>query len=223
MPLLRTDLKDKTMKGPQILSPLPSKAVSSADGLMQYSSLNSVATALLEIKEVIFMQTKMTIWNQAIKETTTPTSAPPDEYERPEDLKEININRVEARNVHSMNMKDSLSFSERLKISVFGQLKVITLLSTVSKYQDMNCLYEITSFYNVQMRTRRMRCPLGTNGLFAGLSCTCKTQDKEERSSSSLPAKVNLITISRVFFKRKFFCCCICHFESNIVFEFRGG
>ena len=134
MPLLRTDLKDKTMKGPQLLSPLPSKAVSSADGLMQYSSLNSVATALLEIKEVIFMQTKMTIWNQAIKETTTPTSAPPDEYERPEDLKEININRVEARNVHSMNMKDSLSFSERLKISVFGQLKVITLLSTVSFY-----------------------------------------------------------------------------------------
>jgi len=55
-------------------------------------------------------------------------------FRSPEDLKEININRVEARNVHSMNMKDSLSFSERLKISVFGQLKVNTLLSTVSFY-----------------------------------------------------------------------------------------
>lgn len=123
MPLLRTDLKDKSMKCE------PSKVVTSTDGLVQYSSPNSVATALLEIKEVIFMQTKMAIWNQAIKETTTPTSAPPDEYERPEDLKEININRVEARNVHSMNMKDNLSFSERLKISVFGQLKVINLTS----------------------------------------------------------------------------------------------
>ena len=91
---------------------------------LEYSRLSSTAAALVDIKQVIFMQTKMAMWSHAVRETTTPTGAPPDEYERPEDLKEININRVEARNAISMNIKDSLTFAERMRISVFGQLKV---------------------------------------------------------------------------------------------------
>ena len=74
-----------------------------------------------QLKRVIFTQTKEQVWSLAIKESTTPTAAPPDEYERPDDLREISINRVEARNAEKS--KDHLSFSERLKVSVFGQLQ----------------------------------------------------------------------------------------------------
>ena len=85
------------------------------------------------------------LWTPALKETTTATGAPPDEYERPDDLKEININRIEARNFKNdaNNIQDNinedadstvrssspdillssqLSFDARLKMSVFGQL-----------------------------------------------------------------------------------------------------
>ena len=54
----------------------------------------------LDVKNVIFTRTKMSgLWIPALKETTTATGAPPDEYERPDDLKEISINRIEARNI----------------------------------------------------------------------------------------------------------------------------
>lgn len=82
-----------------------------------------------QLKRVVFTQTKEQIWSLAIKESTTPTAAPPDEYERPDDLREISINRVEARNAEKS--KDHLSFPERLKVSVFGQL-----LSSMMSWDD---------------------------------------------------------------------------------------
>ena len=105
----------------------------------------SSRSVFLDIKNVIFTRTKVVgLWNPALKETTTATGAPPDEYERPDDLKEININRIEARNIKNENItqdnnnKDTdstvgsssidallpsnLSFDARLKMSVFGQL-----------------------------------------------------------------------------------------------------
>lgn len=78
------------------------------------------STAVMLMKNVIFTSTKMKVWNYAVKESTTSTTAPADEYERPDDLREININRVEARNAEKN--KDALSFTERLRVSVFGQL-----------------------------------------------------------------------------------------------------
>jgi hypothetical protein len=85
------------------------------------TSRNAAANcAISQIKRVIFTQTKMKVWLYAIKESTTPTTAPADEYERPDDLREITINRVEARNAEKM--KDSLSFQDKLRVSVFGQL-----------------------------------------------------------------------------------------------------
>jgi len=82
-----------------------------------------------QLKRVVFTQTKLQVWSLAIKESTTPTAAPPDEYERPDDLREININRVEARNAEKS--KDHLTFPERLKVSVFGQL-----LSSMMSWDD---------------------------------------------------------------------------------------
>jgi hypothetical protein len=82
-----------------------------------------------QLKRAIFTQTKEQVWSLAIKESTTPTAAPPDEYERPDDLREISINRVEARNAEKS--KDHLSFPERLKVSVFGQL-----LSSMMSWDD---------------------------------------------------------------------------------------
>ena len=105
----------------------------------------SSRSVFLDIKNVIFTRTKVVgLWNPALKETTTATGAPPDEYERPDDLKEININRIEARNIKNDGitqdnnnkgidstfssssidtlLPSSLSFDARLKMSVFGQL-----------------------------------------------------------------------------------------------------
>ena len=51
------------------------------------------------VKRAVFTRSKLLgLWLPALRETTTPTGAPPDEYERPDDLREISINRLEARN-----------------------------------------------------------------------------------------------------------------------------
>jgi hypothetical protein len=114
------------------------------------------------VKRAVFTRSKLLgLWLPALRETTTPTGAPPDEYERPDDLREININRLEARNTaaaasalpsdaaSAMSSSSSsavttvevatsivsaaaaaaagadfsaIPFSERLRMSVFGQL-----------------------------------------------------------------------------------------------------
>jgi hypothetical protein len=81
---------------------------------------SSTRNLLLGLKRSIFTSTKMSFWQLAIQETTAPTAAPADEYERPEEIREIPINRIQARN--AIKKKDSLTFGERLKLSVFGQL-----------------------------------------------------------------------------------------------------
>lgn len=83
------------------------------------SSSNS-SSCLISLKRILFTRIKMSYWEDLIRETTTPTMAPADEYEKPDDLREITINRVESRN--SEKVKDSIPFSSRVKISVFGQL-----------------------------------------------------------------------------------------------------
>eukprot|EP01039_Chlorochromonas_danica_P000707 gene707-769_t len=73
------------------------------------------------IKHAVFTSTKLNYWQLVVEETTVPTSAPPDEYERPDEIREITINRIQAR--HAIKRKDALSFEEKLRLSVFGQLK----------------------------------------------------------------------------------------------------
>ena len=102
----------------------------------------------LDLKKIIFTRTKLAgLWIPALKETTTATGAPPDEYERPDDLKEISINRIVASNAKALQAADLelsfherlpsgdsvaqgvgksvgglLPFADRLKMSVFGQI-----------------------------------------------------------------------------------------------------
>jgi hypothetical protein len=102
----------------------------------------------LDLKKIVFTRTKLTgLWIPTLRETTTATGAPPDEYERPDDLKEISINRIVASNAKAMQAADLelsfqdrlspsdrvtqgagkgvtglLPFAERLKMSVFGQI-----------------------------------------------------------------------------------------------------
>ena len=102
----------------------------------------------LDLKKIVFTRTKLTgLWIPALRETTTATGAPPDEYERPDDLKEISINRIVASNAKAMqaadlevsfqdrlspsdrvtqgagkNVTGLLPFADRLKMSVFGQI-----------------------------------------------------------------------------------------------------
>jgi hypothetical protein len=68
----------------------------------------------------VFTRIKSAIWNAAMRETTTPTAAPGDEFDRPEDLIEISVNRLEAKALQRAD--ESVSFSEKLGKSVLGQL-----------------------------------------------------------------------------------------------------
>ena len=63
---------------------------------------------------------QMNYWNEVVQETTTNTPPNPDEYERPEDIREIEVNRVKARSVAVEG--DALSFKDKLKASLLGQL-----------------------------------------------------------------------------------------------------
>lgn len=89
--------------------------------LRSVSAGNSIsAQTILDIKKIIFTRTKLRFWDRALTETTTTTGAPPDEFERPDDLKEIKINRPEA--LDAQKAAQTLPFSDRLRSSIFGQL-----------------------------------------------------------------------------------------------------
>jgi hypothetical protein len=83
----------------------------------------------MSIKRVIFTRMKLRLWRLAVTETTLFTTPPPDEYERPDELPEITLNRMEAHSAR--DMKESLSFNEKLSKSLFGQL-----LSVLSDWDD---------------------------------------------------------------------------------------
>ena len=64
------------------------------------------------VKRAVFTRSKLLgLWLPALRETTTPTGAPPDEYERPDDLREISINRLEARSASTATLSTSSSSS----------------------------------------------------------------------------------------------------------------
>lgn len=63
---------------------------------------------------------QMSYWSEVVQETTTFTLPNPDEYERPEEIREIEVNRVKAR---SMAVEaDALNFGDKLRASLLGQL-----------------------------------------------------------------------------------------------------
>ena len=45
----------------------------------------------------IFTSAKLNLWHEVLRETTTPTVPPADEYERPEELREVALNRMQVR------------------------------------------------------------------------------------------------------------------------------
>lgn len=71
-------------------------------------------------KRVIFTRTKLKLWKLAVRESTVFTTPPPDEYERPDEIPEITLNRMEAQ--MAKQMRESLPFSDCLSKSLFGQL-----------------------------------------------------------------------------------------------------
>ena len=78
------------------------------------------ARTYLNLKQVIYMSTKMQFWNVTMIETTHATSAPADEYDRPSGIPEITINRAKAKAL--LPIKDTLTDGEKYHNSVFGQL-----------------------------------------------------------------------------------------------------
>ena len=99
---------------------------------------SSLATELRFLKGLVFMRTKLDLWHAALRETTTYTSVPGDEYEKPDEMREIVINRLGSKHYLSSLPMASESrggdggltaalrhyrqLPEALKTSVFGQL-----------------------------------------------------------------------------------------------------
>lgn len=75
---------------------------------------------LLDLKRIVFSRVKLSHWNLAVLETTTNTTLPADEFERPDEIKELRVNRPEA--LDAERNKETLSYASRLKMSIFGQL-----------------------------------------------------------------------------------------------------
>ena len=49
----------------------------------------------IHIKNIIFQRVKMNVWNELLDATTEPTQPPMDEYDKPDELIEITINRIQ--------------------------------------------------------------------------------------------------------------------------------
>ncbi|CAM9457945.1 unnamed protein product [Discosporangium mesarthrocarpum] len=76
--------------------------------------------AVGELRGLLLTQTKMRYWNLVVKETTTFTLPNSDEYERPDEIREIEVNRVKARSAAVEG--DAFSFEDKLRASLLGQL-----------------------------------------------------------------------------------------------------
>ena len=87
-----------------------------------------------------FVQTNY--WNTVVQETTTFTLPNPDEYERPEEIREIEVNRVKARSVAVEG--EALGFGDKLRASLFGQLN-----ESMSDWEDRDLR---RSFVHMQVK-----------------------------------------------------------------------
>jgi hypothetical protein len=80
---------------------------------------SSLAKRWRSLRRLLFTQTKIGFWDSVLDATTTITPLPADEYEDPREIKTIKLNRIQA-NVGKLSTVHSSS--ERMKLSVFGQL-----------------------------------------------------------------------------------------------------
>jgi len=82
--------------------------------------LSSGGTIFSILKRLVFTHIKLQLWKLAVEETTEVTCLPADEYERPDEMVEIKLNRMDA--TAAKEVKESLTFRERMQKSLFGQL-----------------------------------------------------------------------------------------------------
>ncbi|OQS06539.1 HECT E3 ubiquitin ligase, partial [Thraustotheca clavata] len=72
---------------------------------------STTARALTSIRDLIFKRYKTSFWKSILEITTTHTTPPSDEYDRPESIREISLNRIQA-------LEDNCPFEK----TIFGQL-----------------------------------------------------------------------------------------------------
>jgi hypothetical protein len=77
------------------------------------------ARRLRSLRKLVLNYTKRAHWEAVLQATTTPTPLHQDEYEDPREIKTIKINRVRAS---ASRLASIRNISERLRLSVFGQL-----------------------------------------------------------------------------------------------------
>jgi len=83
---------------------------------------SSTGQAYSLLRDTLLTHVKIEHWQNLVLQTTTFTNPPPDEYERPDEIREYPVNRMQAR--HKLTeASDGMSPQELLPHSLFGQLK----------------------------------------------------------------------------------------------------
>ena len=85
----------------------------------------NIAEKLGDLRGLVLTRVKTRFWHSLLEATTTATSLPPDEYDRPTDIKEIKVNRIRA----SQHQLVALAPPARMHRSVFGQLLMNTSMA----------------------------------------------------------------------------------------------
>ncbi|CAM9487476.1 unnamed protein product [Chrysoparadoxa australica] len=97
----------------------------SGDPTVKIGVVSPMAASLVAVRGVLFTESKVAAWSAAVDSTTTFTLPNPDEYERPDEIREVELNRMQAHNVAVEG--ESVPFADRLRVSIFGQLQDIML------------------------------------------------------------------------------------------------
>jgi len=89
---------------------------------------NSLGWVLGQTRQILLTWTKKSFWEAVLSATTTPTPLATDEYEDPQQIRLVNVNRIRAA---PPKLASLLSPEERVEASVFGQL-----YNEISKWGD---------------------------------------------------------------------------------------
>ena len=81
--------------------------------------LSSLGAQIVSLKKIVFFSTKLKVWNDLIDHTITNTVPPEDEYDKPQSLQILKINRISAYRTKLEAIGDN---KKRINRSIFGQL-----------------------------------------------------------------------------------------------------
>ena len=101
---------------------------------------SSFGQKIHSIKNIIFQRVKMNVWNELLDATTEPTQPPMDEYDKPDELIEITINRIQAS---SENLKKAQTYNNGFTCRHLVKCTKKCTHGMISIFEDLLLMYKI--------------------------------------------------------------------------------